>query len=203
MIAKIEFVIIIILSIMYLSSKTNRGRRGIRYINSIVSHFNKNWDEEAFYHSFWHVLGALGAFFIVGLFCIVSPKGHLYEFLKGGDFCLFSAAILTPGAYSLSSYSKHNNIKDRKITLPRFVTTISVVLIVISALLFSWVYIHSVIPECPINEDLIVICSIVFLIFSVMVFYYSKLLEERLKTVDYARSSNEDFDNFESDFENK
>lgn len=169
--------------------------RGVRWLAG-------GWDQDSFYHTFWHIVGATSPFIIVGLTCIFSPAANLHEFLKEGDFCLFSAAILTPGAYSLSTYSKkqkHPN-KTEAFAIPKFFSAISICVIVISAIFFSWVYIHSIYPDFIIYEDLIVTCSIYFLFFSIFIFYYSRWLEEKLKRFDYGEKAHKTFDEFEKSY---
>ncbi len=162
--------------------------------------FSYLWDEEAAYHSALHILGAISPLIIVGLMCIFLDKAKMYDFIREGDFCLFSAAILTPGAYGLGSYSKKNTHKKAIFTWPKFIATISWCIVFIAALLFSWIYIHSLYPEIAINEDLIVSCSTVFLIFSVCVFYYYRWLERELGSMDFGGSSSATFDDFEKNY---
>jgi len=176
-----------------------------KFIGSIfrgISNFCKwVWDPEAFSHTFWHVLGALLPFLVILLFSLFAPNGNLNEFLKGGDFCLFGAAILTPGAYSLSTYYKKSQLRKRKTSnWPKVISSISVIVICALSLCFSWIHIHSIYPQVLIYEQLIVTVSTGALICSVFIFYYAKFLEEAIQKLDYAALSNKSYDDFERQY---
>ena len=163
--------------------------------------FNFGWDRESFMHTFAHVIGTLSPFIIVFIVCIFSSKGNLWEFLKDGDFCLFSAAILTPAAYSFASYKpkrKNTNAGKHKLVAENM-WVLSIILIGISSVLFLLIYIHAIDCSFSIYPNAIVIVSMVFLIASFVIFYLSKYLHREIN-FDINDLEEESFDSFEAQY---
>jgi hypothetical protein len=125
---------------------------------------------KAFFHTFWHLLGTLLPFLIVivlsNLFC---RSEEIMHFIDTGDFCLFSAAILTPASYILSQISKDEKRKVRR--WPSIYYALSITIILGSSMLFSGVFITELFPNLSLDTAMLRTMSIIFLILSCVLYF--------------------------------
>ncbi len=164
---------------------------------------NKNgyWNGEVFRHTLAHLAGTLAPFIIVFIVCIFTPSGSLWEFLKEGDFCLFTAAILTPAAYTFASYKpkKVTPTSSKEEVFAKNMWVVSIFLIGVSSILFTLIYIHSLNNDFKIYANLIVVTSIFFLIISFFLYYASRYLHREID-FDINNIKENDYNDFESDY---
>lgn len=163
----------------------------------------KYWDYDAFMHSIAHIIGTLAPFIIVLIVCLFSELGQFWGFLKEGDFCIFSGAILTPAAYTFHAYKpkKVTSTTSRYQRIAANLWPISIFLIGVSSILFLLIYIHSIDCDFKIYPNAIIIVSIIFLIASFIIYYISRYIHREIE-FDEHEMGERSFNDLETDYNN-
>ncbi|HEU5052959.1 MAG TPA: hypothetical protein VFT78_07590 [Hanamia sp.] len=161
----------------------------------------KEKEIKATFHTFWHALGTLLPLFIAFVLSLIFRHlEHIKHFIDEGDFCLFSAAILTPASYILSQFSRDDKRVIRR--TPSIYYAISVAIILITSMLFAGVLIKSIFPCLPFDYSIIEILSSVFLIASIYIFYKAQIFQDDFDNPDSKREELNELNTMDTNFDN-
>jgi len=130
--------------------------------------------KKALIHTTWHIIGTLLPVLIVLVVSFVTKNiNQISNFISNGDFCLLSAAILTPAAYVLSTaHGKDGRIK----TVPAMLHIASILIIIVASSIYAIIFLKLLFPVLTVDSKIVSEGSIIFLIISILIFGYSQLL---------------------------
>ena len=156
---------------------------------------------KALFHTFWHLIGTLLPLIIILILSLLFLRfDQIRHFIDEGDFCLFSAAILTPASYLLSQFSRDENKIVRR--WPSSLYACSITIILISATLFAGVFIKSIFASACFNYTLFERLSTAMLLISVVIFFITQKLNLKYEEPpNSAEIEKEEIDKLESEFD--
>lgn len=145
-------------------------------LSQIWAWLSREGTVRAIFHTFWHVLGTLLPLFIVIILASLFRKpGEVWHFIEGGEFCILSAAVLTPATWILTRFSLTNDRRIRR--FPSVVFGLAIAIMLASGSLFTAVYINKMQGRVEINNELVRNLSIIFLAISVLIFFLAYVIE--------------------------